>query len=226
MIEDGWAQKDKTKTGLNSYLELMSHGIFFWSQVSGWRIIGEKFSLNFDSTTVGRKASISKCSKNKSCKFLSTVYTQALTILFRLLGVDNEIQCFVNVCERTTEVRDSEWFIVWGTIFFWVPIRFYWKNCVTSHIQFLALSTHLIWISQDYVVGREVTWAGTRTIMRIFWEELHTKMGDLLVLCTVTLLPLRPVEMSRARFTFMKSAVKEDPMPSPGISQHFWPSLQ
>lgn len=117
----------------------------FWSQVSGWRIIGEKFRLNFDSTTAGRTAPLSKCSKPKSRKLLSTVYRHSLATLFRL--VDNGIICFPS--ERAAEVRDIPLGVLWEVVIFWVPIRFYLENCVTARILVLALSPHFNWISQD-----------------------------------------------------------------------------
>lgn len=109
VIKDGWAQKDKTRTGLNSYLKLTSYGIMLLSQVSGWRIIGEKNQFKFWLNNCWQKSS-----KTKSCKWLSTIHTQSC---FRLVGMDNEIKCFANVCGRAAGVRDNEWFSAWGRAF-------------------------------------------------------------------------------------------------------------
>lgn len=44
----------------------------------------------------------------------------------------------------------------------------------------MALSLCFNWVYQDYIIGAELTQAGTRTISRVFWE-LHIKIGDLQV---------------------------------------------
>lgn len=79
----------------------------------GGELLEKKISLTFDSTAVGGKNGISKCSQNKSHKLLLTV--QLSLVQTHVYGQGNKV--VLNVCERTTEMRGREWFIVWGTVF-------------------------------------------------------------------------------------------------------------
>lgn len=140
-----------------------------WSQVSGWRKIGEKIGLNFDSIAVGRRPGVSKHYKNKSCRLLPVV-----SVLLRLVDVDREMECFSNGSERTSGVRESTWCILWGLSASQSPSDFIGK---ISHWVF---AIEFNWILQDCMTGGELSYAGTMITLRIFWGEQQTNIEYLL----------------------------------------------
>lgn len=174
----------------------------------------------------------------------TSCFSQFDFILCRLVCMDREIKCFVNVCERTNEIREGNGslyeevsfpephsdFI--GKIVLHLPCRF-WSWVHTSLNYKSSLNLRIFWAGGDTQglsptkrrikhpqghftpwVGAQLAQAGCRTSWRRFWE-LHTKIADLFMTVFNNASALRMVEMPGTSCSSKKSALKESP--NPGI---------